>query len=130
MSGGSMDYLYTKVEDAQFEENTPERKAFRSHLRKVAEALRAIEWVDSYDNSPGSEVEAIMACISHADVLAEAVEDARRALIDLEAAIAKASRAVSAETAPWTPADFGSVEEHAQRAGRPSTRKEKEADSE
>ena len=46
---------------------------------------------------------------------------------------ANASRwlaAVSAETAPWTPADFGSVEEHAQRAGRPSTRKEKEADSE
>ena len=32
--------------------------------------------------------------------------------------------AVSAETAPWTPADFGSVEEHAQRAGRPSARKE------
>ena len=24
----------------------------------------------------------------------------------------------------WTPVDFGSVEEHAQRAGRPSTRKE------
>ena len=38
---------------------------------------------------------------------------------------AKAALAtVSAKTAPWTPVDFGSAEEHAQRAGRPSTRKE------
>ena len=90
MSGGSMDYLYLKVADAWFKENTPERKAFRTHLGKVAEALRAIEWVDSYDTSPGSEVEAIMACISRADVLAEAVDDAQRVLTDLEAAIKKA----------------------------------------
>ena len=90
MSGGSMDYLYAKVEEARFKENTPERKAFRSHLMKVAIALHDIEWVDSYDTSPGDEVEAIMACISRADVLAEAVDDARRVLIHLEAAIAKA----------------------------------------
>ena len=87
MSGGSMDYLYADVEEARFREDTPERKAFRTHLMKVAKALHDIEWVDSHDTSPGDEVEAIMACISPADVLAEAVEDAQRALTDLEAAI-------------------------------------------
>jgi hypothetical protein len=91
MSGGSMDYLYEQVLDARFDENTPERKAFRSHLRKVAIALHDIEWVDSGDSSPGDDNIAIMACISRADVLTEAVDGARCALADLEAAIAKAN---------------------------------------
>ncbi len=49
MSGGSMDYLYAKVQDAQFLETTQLRVAFRLHLQRVAKAMRAIEWNDSGD---------------------------------------------------------------------------------
>jgi hypothetical protein len=74
MSGGSMDYLYIKVEEADFEESTPQRRAFREHLKAVAKALRAIEWNDSGDgddeenilieaclHSPQEEAESLMA---------------------------------------------------------------------
>jgi hypothetical protein len=64
MSGGSMDYLYSKIEwFADFEENTPERKAFAEHLKLIVKALHDIEWVDSGDYSPGDENEAIMAVL-------------------------------------------------------------------
>ncbi len=59
MSGGSMDFLYSKILNAEFELNTPERIAFKQHLELVAEACKAIEWVDSGDNSKGSENDAI-----------------------------------------------------------------------
>jgi len=64
MSGGSMDYLFGRVEnDSNFELNTPLRKAFKEHLAKVAKALHDIEWVDSSDCAPGDEEEAIKACL-------------------------------------------------------------------
>jgi hypothetical protein len=63
MSGGSMDYLYAQVRDAEFAEDTPARKAFRRHLNLVAKALRAIEWNDSGDGDD-REDEAIRACLS------------------------------------------------------------------
>jgi hypothetical protein len=63
MSGGSMDYLYSKVEEAEFHEDTPIRRAFRKHLNKVAKALRAIEWNDSCDGDDREE-EYIKACFS------------------------------------------------------------------
>lgn len=78
MSGGSMDYLYLRVENASFDAHTPERKAFRILLDKVAKALRAIEWNDSGDGA-GDEDELIRACFSeNADhaVLKAAIEDA------------------------------------------------------
>lgn len=77
MSGGSMDYLYGRVEDARFQTDTPERKAFRKHLMRVAKALKSIEWNDSGDGDD-DEVKNIMACISHADVLKAAIEDAHK----------------------------------------------------
>jgi hypothetical protein len=64
MSGGSMEYLYRRIEDAEFELNTHERVAFKEHLNQVAKACKAIEWVDSGDNSEGSENEFIRACIN------------------------------------------------------------------
>lgn len=63
MSGGSMDYLYSRVRYAEFTTETPERKAFAEHLQLVADALRAIEWVDSGDWGPGDENEPIRACL-------------------------------------------------------------------
>lgn len=62
MSGGSMDYLYSKVECASFRENTTLRKVFRKHLMKVAAALKAIEWNDSDDGDP-DEDRLIRACL-------------------------------------------------------------------
>lgn len=64
MSGGSYDYAYFKVQDMAEEilvrEKTSElRREFARHMLDVAEAMKAIEWVDSGDFGPGDEVEAI-----------------------------------------------------------------------
>lgn len=67
MSGGSMDYLYSKVlHCANFPLDTPERIAFAAHLKLVAQALHDIEWVDSGDYGPGDENAAIRACLNPA----------------------------------------------------------------
>lgn len=80
MSGGSMNYLYSKIEyEANFATNTPERRAFYAHLRKVAKALHDIEWVDSSDYGPGDENEAIRACLGDASVLEAAIGQAHEA---------------------------------------------------
>ena len=64
MSGASMNYLYSKLlHDSDFEQNTPERKAFAKHIALVAQALHDIERVDSGDYGPGDEVAAINACL-------------------------------------------------------------------
>ena len=64
MSGGSMNYLYRKILwECDFPEDTPLREAFSKHLIKVAAALKAIEWVDSGDMSPGDEDEALAAVL-------------------------------------------------------------------
>ena len=65
MSGGSMNYLYSKVlHQSEFALDTPEREAFAAHLKLVAQALHDIEWVDSGDYGPGDENAAIRACLS------------------------------------------------------------------
>jgi hypothetical protein len=92
MSGGSMDYLYSRVEDAYFRLDTPERRAFKAHLKKIAQALHAIEWVDSGDKGPGDETEAIRACLSDGAVLAQVADDARRAMAELQAELERAKR--------------------------------------
>ena len=75
MSGGSMDYLYSKIEfGATFSEDSPERKAFRKHLELVIKALHDIEWVDSGDYGYGRENEAILKCINKTDILEAAKE--------------------------------------------------------
>lgn len=66
MSGGSMNYLYSRIEmDATFAQDTPLRKAFAEHLDLVCKALHDIEWVDSADYGPGDEDEAIRACLQN-----------------------------------------------------------------
>jgi hypothetical protein len=63
MSGGSYDYAYTHVESMAArlgqKTETPLRRAFAQHLKWVADAMHAIEWVDSCDWSRGDEVEAV-----------------------------------------------------------------------
>lgn len=89
MSGGSMNYLYSKLEYASFDLSTPERRAFRAHLQKVAKALHDIEWVDSGDFGPGDENQAIRDCLSPAGMLEAAVEMANEALQHLQAELQK-----------------------------------------
>lgn len=102
MSGGSMDYLYARLEyDANFLEDAPERRAFAQHLKLVAKALHDIEWVDSGDYSPGDDSEAIRACLSGGATLAAAIESAREAHASLLAELGKAlalHNAISATT--------------------------------
>ena len=86
MSGGSMDYLYARVEDSRFDTYSPERKAFRKHIFLVAKALKSIEWNDSGDGDD-DEVSNIMVCISKTDVLEAVLEDARRVQRELTKAI-------------------------------------------
>ena len=59
MSGGSMNYLYSRLEyDANFSQDTPERRAFAKHLKLVAKALHDIEWVESGDYGKGDDTAA------------------------------------------------------------------------
>lgn len=84
MSGGSMEYFYHKVRDLEFNTNTPERKAFKKHLDLIADALFAIEWVDSGDYGKGEENEPILKCIGRQDVLDTLIEEGKQLIQDLE----------------------------------------------
>ena len=87
MSGGSMNYLYSLVEGAEFKLNTIERIAFKGYLERIAKALKAIEWVDSGDCSAGSENAAILECISSTDCLAAAISQAEKSKVELSKCI-------------------------------------------
>ncbi|MFA5892098.1 MAG: hypothetical protein WDA27_14305 [Actinomycetota bacterium] len=85
MSGGSYDYLYSKIQDAANSVNErgttrgPLRAAFAVHLHLVAKAMQHVEWVDSCDSSPGAEDDAIRACLApgaECDAAREALEAA------------------------------------------------------
>lgn len=90
MSGGSMEYLYRKVEDASFYESTPQRKALRRHLNDLAKVLRCVEWNDSGDGC-SNEDEKIEALLGHSAVIAEAVKEAERAAKQLQDALDRAT---------------------------------------
>lgn len=75
MSGGAYDCAFETVErfaealetntrfdgHKLYEPNGTERLGFAAHLRKVAAAMKAIEWVDSCDSSPPEDTNAIWA---------------------------------------------------------------------
>ena len=71
MSGGAYDYLYCMVEDMADRivqaGDTPERRRFAEHLLRVANAMHAIEWVDSCDLGRGDENAAIRAVFDPAE---------------------------------------------------------------
>jgi hypothetical protein len=93
MSGGSMNYLYLKLKyDATFSTDTPERKAFKAHLAKVAKALHDIEWVDSGDMGPGDELESIRACLQPDAVLFTLVEQAKDTMAALRVEIERVEK--------------------------------------
>ncbi len=95
MSGGSYQYAYNRIEELadEIRPTTPLRRAFKTHLRKVAAACHDIEWVDSSDCSLGDEDAAIRKCLGKdgpALVIAEAVAEAVRVRSELDAAIESA----------------------------------------
>ncbi|HEX2879498.1 MAG TPA: hypothetical protein VHO25_08165 [Polyangiaceae bacterium] len=98
MSGGSYDYAYRKIEDLADEIGTNHlptkavREAFKAHLRKVAEAARAIEWVDSSDYARGDEVGPIREVIAPGSELVEARKQAEEALKVLQSALSAPNR--------------------------------------
>lgn len=72
MSGGAYSYAYLRLDefieevrkrDERADDLTFEvrcvRATFMAHLQRVSSAMREVEWVDSGDNGPGDEVEAI-----------------------------------------------------------------------
>jgi hypothetical protein len=64
MSGGSMNYVYSRVETAASDIRCNEHKTllrlkFAELLDVIAQALHDIEWVDSSDYGLGDENEAI-----------------------------------------------------------------------
>ncbi len=91
MSGGILDYCYSRVQDAAHtilsRAGSPTHRAFAAHLLKVSEALRAMEWMLSCDTSPGSELDAIRAVLSEGAELEAATDRAREALADLQSAL-------------------------------------------
>ena len=92
MSGGSYEYAYGRIEDLaeQIRPTTALRKAFKTHLYKVAKACHDIEWVDSGDCGDGDEDAAIRACLGRdgpALVIAEAIGQAVAVKVELDAAI-------------------------------------------
>lgn len=69
MSGGSYNYAYKRMMEVADEIRplSPLRKAFKTHLRKVAQACQDIEWVDSSDFGEGDENAAIAMCLRKDD---------------------------------------------------------------
>lgn len=96
MSGGSLHYAYSRVEDAAREVSrraeTPLHRAFCQHLMKVAKALHDLEWVWSCDYGPGDEVEAINACLHEGATLEACIERANEVMKELQAELEHANR--------------------------------------
>ncbi len=87
MSGGSMNYLCYAVQGAEFREDTVFRKAFKIHLIKVAEALRAIEWNDSGDGADNEDflIAKAIGCTQLKESIQPVIEDTHDDLRRLEA---------------------------------------------
>ena len=95
MSGGSLDYLYSKLEHSLTDipdNGNPLRKAFKKHLLLVSKALHDIEWVDSEDYKSGDEEAAIKACLPdyRQCVLQELLRDGDDLLEALKKALSEA----------------------------------------
>ncbi len=88
MSGGSLDYVFYKLDDAvdsiEKRATTPLHKAFAAHLRDVSKALHDLEWVYSCDYSEGQEVESLRKVINKEMELKAATEQAEFALKQLK----------------------------------------------
>lgn len=94
MSGGSLNYVYIRVEDAAREiaerRDSPLHRAFSQHLVKVAQALHDVEWVLSADYSPGRDEAAMRAVLHEGAELGASIERAEAILEELRIEINRA----------------------------------------
>ena len=92
MSGGSLDYVCYKLDDAieviERRATTVLQKAFAAHLKDVAKALHDLEWVYSGDYSDGDDVEALRKVVNKEMELEAATNNARIALKQLQDVLA------------------------------------------
>ena len=81
MSGGSLDYVYSRIDSTVFEirrlSQKPLHLAFAKHLEKVAEALHDLEWLLSGDYGDGDEEESIRQVVTKEVELEILIEDAK-----------------------------------------------------
>ena len=88
MSGGSLDYVCYKLDDAieviERRATTVLQIAFAAHLKDVSKALHDLEWVYSGDYSEGQEVESLRKVINKEMELKAATEQAEFALKQLK----------------------------------------------
>jgi hypothetical protein len=91
MSGGALEYVYLKIDDAAccIPIDTIERIAFRDHLVLVAKALKAVEWNMSGDGAD-NESELIRNCLAPLQVLRTTITEAERIRAALDKEIARA----------------------------------------
>ena len=98
MSGGSLQYIYLKIDSIAGEIKRVSQKplhiAFAKHLEKVSKALHDLEWVYSSDYSSPAEEEAIRAVLHPSAELESAKEEAERVLLDLTMAIKEAEKKI------------------------------------
>jgi hypothetical protein len=93
VSGGALDYCYTRVQDAAgtiaARAKTSEERAFAKHLLLVSKALREIEWDYSGDGSDTAWA-LMRECVGSAGCLAAGIAHAEEARTALEYDIARA----------------------------------------
>jgi hypothetical protein len=90
MSGGSLDYVYFKVEEASERigcSENPLHRAFADHLVIVSEALKAVEW--NYSGDTGEEpanlaIRKVLGDSAEAKALDILKQDAQKLIADLE----------------------------------------------
>ncbi len=81
MSGGSLNYVFSRINDAAellSHSKLSYRRAFAKHLELISDALYKTEWAMSGDTEEGSEKEAIMACISPLLLFNTVIDEATR----------------------------------------------------
>ena len=97
MSGGTYGFgTYKQIEEylATLKDGTAQRRAFKAHLVCVAQAMRAIEWVDRGDWEPGQEDPIIEECLRTGAVLATVMKEAEGVTIALQQAVSSLQRQI------------------------------------
>jgi 2-hydroxychromene-2-carboxylate isomerase len=87
MSGGSWDYLYSRLEDAANrldQSGDPHRKALGRAMSRLATAMHAVEWVDSGDWGTPDDVVAIEKALG-ADAVPLVLSELERSINDAHA---------------------------------------------
>jgi hypothetical protein len=90
MSGGSLNYVYEKVDyaaDALLSQTNEHFRALGKFMKKLAPVLHDVEWAISCDYSDDRAEESIKTIISPEFELAHALEEAKATLALLETAI-------------------------------------------